>query len=754
MKTQRSLILTLIAAFLVCATIAPAETILFGSRIPTFEILDIASNGTATTVQTSEWAQIKFDGKTSGVARIIFDRTGTRNALKATFSLHPNPASEIGLLSTNLFFDGNDLSYLRPFAVSRFGHRAGVPTPRVGHALVKLHSRPQQLYTVIDRSWAWTKNTNHFATTRSPSDLDPLSLLADPRASNVVSKLAAAKQESDPNVRFEKVIEHLATPDIYHFLATEIVSADLQGYFFTGKARTISINPNGNQLRFYGGLHECFAATPLPILTSGRGIASMIMESTNGRRLVLETVRDLANGRIEQDVRNDIQNRASLLKPLIDSEIELGRLAFALRSVERQIEKRLTHVRQQLRSIPDLTVTQRELPTVKIDFGKGNGAPIKNSNDYGAQFTALVKRDLPIAGSIPVRVIDANITADPRQIAALSRKSTNWIPVTLALDGKTNISATLRLKGHATRQTFAGKPSFTIKFRDGDSSALRSNSKVHFQNAVYDSSYLNQYIGAWLFKKAGLPVAEVNFAKVSINGTPYGLFVLSEGITKTFLAREFGDGDGLLFEGEKGDLDSSLDLDSGETTGDGAFPRDVFAACQQTLQTHDLKYLELYADIKACATFVAAEIALGHIDGYSFRKRNYRVYQALPRGLLQFIPHGMDALSFDIDEGIIPLQSAKGIVAQALLTCPAGRKAYLQAADALIHHTLDLDTLVSDAAYASRLIQPILRTFDVEMARQQLETASVNLRNLGDRKAFLSHELQQRNWLTARPDQN
>jgi hypothetical protein len=484
-----------------------------------------------------------------------------------------------------------------------------------------------------------------------------------------------------------------------------------------------------------------FALEHLPVLTRGRGIAAeAYLSIPDGRDTFLTAVRDLVTDpALEEGLKQDIQQRSALLESLASAHIEPSRLRFSQTVLLRKITKRFEDVRRQLALSTNVSVpATKRLPVVKVDSGKGNGAIVKNDVDFGALYSSLVDGASTLTSSIPVKVFQLDVIAPSNALESLAWSSTNWVRVTVVADGQRFTNVNLKLKGHGTRQTFAQKPSFTLSFKQSEPQEFNGSSKIHVQNARYDPSLLNQFIGAWVFQKAALPVARIDFASVTINGKPYGTFVISEGITKGLLARDFGEAGGVLFEGETGDLDSRLDLDSGRPTPQWVHPSKVFLACQAAIERRSLEEVRSYIDLDLFGRFCAAEVFIGHIDGYSFRQRNYRIYSASPTRPLQFIPHGMDCLAFDIDEGLFP--PVKGVAAQALFAVPAGRETYVEAADALVKR-IDLRQLANDAACVTRMIQPVLKQYDPELARQQLKTTTINLGKIGDRHAYLSKEI-------------
>ena len=110
------------------------------------------------------------------------------------------------------------------------------------------------------------------------------------------------------------------------------------------------------------------------------------------------------------------------------------------------------------------------------------------------------------------------------------------------------------------------KPAWTLdfnKYTRGQS--LSGLTKLHLNNSVQDSTYLCEDLSGELFRRAGVPAPRIAWARVKLNGRDLGLYVVKEGITKPWLKKQFGDGDGNFYDsGTHQEVDGPLRLDSGE----------------------------------------------------------------------------------------------------------------------------------------------------------------------------------------------
>src|SRR6185295_1406666 len=108
------------------------------------------------------------------------------------------------------------------------------------------------------------------------------------------------------------------------------------------------------------------------------------------------------------------------------------------------------------------------------------------------------------------------------------------------------------------------KASFAVKFdefvQDQEYFGL---TKLMFNNAVQDPTYLVEWLATGLFREAGQPAARVTHARVRLNGRDLGLYVVIEAMNKRFLKQHFPSAKGNLYEAYLQDIDLRLEQDGG-----------------------------------------------------------------------------------------------------------------------------------------------------------------------------------------------
>lgn len=267
--------------------------------------------------------------------------------------------------------------------------------------------------------------------------------------------------------------------------------------------------------------------------------------------------------------------------------------------------------------------------TVAAGLANGRAAESKKTDAADAFF-----RDAPIC---PLR-----IEVPAASLSALKEGSREYVRATVHEGDVTWHDVGIRLKGHITFQPLDRKPSLTLKFNEFVSGQeFHGLSKVMLNNCAQDPSYLRESLAVQLFHDAGLPTPRAAHAKVQFNGRELGFYALVEGLNKSFLKHEFKNASGNLYEGETRDIDEHLSQENGDDTSQKDLKALVDAARAPVAER--MQKLRGLLDVDEFTTFVAMEMLTTSIDGYTFKKNNYRVYHHPKTDRLMFMPHGLDA---------------------------------------------------------------------------------------------------------------
>jgi spore coat protein H len=268
---------------------------------------------------------------------------------------------------------------------------------------------------------------------------------------------------------------------------------------------------------------------------------------------------------------------------------------------------------------------------------------------------------------------------------------------TIREGGRIYTNVSVQLKGYTTFRAVDSYPSLTLNFdRYSPKQTFHGLKKLSLNNSLQDPARLSEKISRELFAAAGVPVPRADFALVTLNGYKLGLYVLTEGFDKQFLARHFTRADGTLYEGGiMRDIDQPLQIKSDVYATNDPAVRKLIDAAREPNPAKRLRALEAVLDLDRFLSMTAMETILCHSDSYSMNRNNYRLYHDPLTGKFVFIPHGMDrvlgAHRSTLELDIVP--PALGLVARAVLSTPEGRVRYLDRAGSLFTNLFQPEAL-------------------------------------------------------------
>ena len=229
----------------------------------------------------------------------------------------------------------------------------------------------------------------------------------------------------------------------------------------------------------------------------------------------------------------------------------------------------------------------------------------------------------------------------------------------------------IKLKGsYGSFQSAGERPGLTLHFdKFKGCRPFAGLTQLHLNNGAQDDTRLHEWLGGELARAAGVPAGRCTHAWVRLQGVDRGLYVLRESFTPGMLSAWFGPpGRGDLYDpGRGGDLDPAMKRSGGDSESTGSLGM-LVEAVQQTDPAERSAALGAVLDIGAFNAFTAAEVLLGHWDGYALAANNYRVYRRPDDGRFVFLAHGMDQILGDPDAPLFP--GFHGSVAVALREIP------------------------------------------------------------------------------------
>ncbi|MGC6488536.1 MAG: CotH kinase family protein [Planctomycetota bacterium] len=318
-------------------------------------------------------------------------------------------------------------------------------------------------------------------------------------------------------------------------------------------------------------------------------------------------------------------------------------------------------------------------------------------------------------------VVEVAIELQPADRQRLRDRPREYVPATLRLDGdKRGWSGVgVKLKGAAgSFREVDERPGFTVNLgKFGGEARLHGLKRFHLNNGRQDASRMCEWVGHEVFAAAGYPAPRVGHARVWLDGEDLGLYVLREGYDKQFLQRVFGHLDGSLYDGGFcKDIDRDLEKDAGSGPDDLSDLAQLRAACADVGDAEDrVRRLRAAVDVDRFLDFMAIEAMLGHWDGYSQNRNNFRLWIAADPAATCFLPHGMDQLYGDADASVLAYPSA--IVAKAVQQQPAWRARYRARLKALLPR-FKPGPLVSKIKARAAKVKRAMKSLDDDAVRE------------------------------------
>ena len=282
-------------------------------------------------------------------------------------------------------------------------------------------------------------------------------------------------------------------------------------------------------------------------------------------------------------------------------------------------------------------------------------------------------------------------------------KPFDYVPANLAIDGTDVGKVAIRKKGFVGSLDY-NRPSFKIQIDKYEKKKMFAGvDTLTLNNNNQDGSRVHQLVGYQFFRAAGLPASHCNLALVSVNEKSLGIYSNVESLDKHMFRRAFKSAKGTLYEGTVCDFHVHSLVRFERKFGSKKAIASIKNA-SIALDSDDrsiLGNLGRHLDLDRFYRYWAAEVLVGHWDGYVSNKNNYFVYFDSKSERLHFLPWGLDQLATDRNmfwrQGFDPPKSVKADAAipRRLYKNPEARKKYFAAMRSLLDEVWDEDKLVA-----------------------------------------------------------
>lgn len=227
--------------------------------------------------------------------------------------------------------------------------------------------------------------------------------------------------------------------------------------------------------------------------------------------------------------------------------------------------------------------------------------------------------------------------------ASLSTQPREFVRGELGHDGAV-YGVGVRLKGHRSMRPLTGKAAFKLSFeRYEENGAFLGARRLTLNNLVEDPTLVREAIAYRFLDALGLASPRAGYAQLSVNGAPYGLYLMLESVDEDFVKRRFPGERGVLYEGEYGcDLFPEhvpeFERDVGKDPNRARLSSLARSAAGESAA---LFHADGPLDMPKFLRYLAASALIGDFDGYR-HAHNYRIYFSPREQKWQFLPWGLD----------------------------------------------------------------------------------------------------------------
>ena len=350
------------------------------------------------------------------------------------------------------------------------------------------------------------------------------------------------------------------------------------------------------------------------------------------------------------------------------------------------------------------------------------------------------QRELKIDDLFPHdQVLDVQITIDSKDWDSIRHQSRNffealnesrqhapidhpytYVEASVLIDGVEFPQVGIRKKGFIGSQN-STRPSIKVKLNHVDKEGqIDGLTNLTFNNNQQDVSLISQFMGYGLFNSAGIPAPRCAYANVTVNGQDLGIYAHVERIHRPFLKREFGNDDGVLYEGTVVDFYPGWLGSFEHKLGSDEVGRKKIQKLIDVLNNPNDNIESLIGelvDLESFYVFWAMEGLLGFWDGYSGNRNNFFIYLNPNTDKFHFIPWGADSMferySPIRDDRRDPVSvKTQGLISNRLYQLKSGRQRYQNALEEIMAQNWSGTALLAETKRIQALVKPYLAVGD------------------------------------------
>lgn len=279
---------------------------------------------------------------------------------------------------------------------------------------------------------------------------------------------------------------------------------------------------------------------------------------------------------------------------------------------------------------------------------------------------------------------DLSLVMDEAALAALAADPKTDVHATLSYEGQ-SWDVGLHLKGSTSFRDMDGKASFKIDVHQWSSDQrFYGLKRLTLNNMIQDATMSSEHLSYALQARMGRVAPRHGYARMTVNGTLYGLYGLVETVDDDFLERNFIDDDeGNLYEGGYGgDFNEGCAKLFSQSEGSDESLDDLNMVIDAVLSSTDENYtalLSTFFDLDALLDVWAVELVTSNNDAYTSLGNNFFVYHAPLADQWTMIPWGPDQAFAGAEPILAPAYGALAARCQAAPDCAAQLHTRIQA---------------------------------------------------------------------------
>lgn len=160
-------------------------------------------------------------------------------------------------------------------------------------------------------------------------------------------------------------------------------------------------------------------------------------------------------------------------------------------------------------------------------------------------------------GSATIHTINLNFTQTGYWDSLIANYTADvYMKCNIVIDGTPLNTSGVKFKGNSSYNNPSQKKSFKLDFNEYvNGQKIDGLKKLNLNNGFKDPTFMREKIMLDFLNRAGMVAPRCTYAKVYINNTYWGLYMMVEEVDKDFLDDGYGDDKGNLFKGDpNGDL--------------------------------------------------------------------------------------------------------------------------------------------------------------------------------------------------------